>query len=351
MPELAEPVLGRFFDEAAAEYAQAASFAGERHYELMIAGRSIGLRVAGQTLAEALLPAFGRRVTSGQPVEPDVTVSMWEEVSCPSGAAPVPWRADDLGPRGLVDMSGDGVVAVHNAAVTLAGLDRRSVLYRVSDVRTLEWFELRSPLRPGLFFALASATRHLVHGGVVGDQERGGVLIAGASGSGKTTVSLAALAGGFAYVSDDYCLLDMASTPTAWNIFGNAKLDAGHRARFPEFGAATYQPGPASPDEKAVLDVSKLLPTAVAESLPIRCVLCPSITGGQTSWRRISEFQGLLALAPSTSLQMPFDGGSVVTSLVRLARSVPCFALDVGDNPSDLCVALDAVLTQSLTRS
>jgi hypothetical protein len=347
MPELTERSLRGFADDAADEYTHAAAAVGELRYGLHVAGRAIGLRVAGSALADALIPAFGARITVGPPQQPDFTIRMWEEVSCPGGAIRPPWRTDDLGPRGLVSLPGDDTVtAVQNAAVTLFDSAAGEVLYRVRDVRTLEWFELRSPLRAGLFFALEGDNRHLVHGAVVGDRRRGGALIAGKSGSGKTTLSLAALAGGLSYVSDDYCLLDVASGPVAWNIFGNAKLDDGHCARFPDFGAVVSRPRTDLADEKTVLDVAQLFPDAVVQALPIRCVVCPSIKGGATRWRPVGNFQGLLALAPSTSLQMPFDGGAVVQSLAKLVGSVPSYALDVGDEPADLCDALEAILEE-----
>jgi hypothetical protein len=180
-----------------------------------------------------------------------------------------------------------------------------------------------------------------VHAGSAGDADRGGVLIAGASGSGKTTVALAALAAGMRYVSDDYVLLHGGPEPVAWNLYGTAKLDAGHLLRFPQFASAGV---PNDPDEKAVLSVLEEAPGALVEQLPIRAIVVPRVRGGRAAVRASSAADALLALAPSTALQMPFDNGRALAVLADVARAVPCFALDVGDDPGDLAVALNRVL-------
>jgi hypothetical protein len=100
------------------------------------------------------------------------------------------------------------------------------------------------------------------------------------------------------------------------------------------------------PDEKAILDVHRLMPRALASSLPIRAVLVPRIRGGHARLRPASAGEALLALAPSTAFQMPFDGGRVMGALAAAARAVPAFALDVGDDPRELAQAVDRALDE-----
>lgn len=264
------------------------------------------------------------------------------------GAILVPWGQGDVGPRGLVaGPESASVLAIHEAgssALTMFDRRSRSLLHRVPGASMLPWWERAAPLRPALFWALSGRGRHLVHAGVVGDEQRGGVLLAGAGGSGKTTVALAALAAGMAYVGDDYVLLHTEGRPVAWNIFGTAKLDAGHVGRFPELSRdLAISPEPVF-EEKHVLDVHRLMGDSLVSSLPIRAVLVPRIRGGKARLRPASPGEALLALAPSTAFQMPYDGGEVVGALATVARSVPAFALDVGDEPGELAEALDRVL-------
>ncbi len=347
MSRPAEDALPGFFEEAAREHAAALASAGEVERDLDFGGCRLRLRFAGPALASGITEALAPRQTErGDRI--DATLGLWEESRVPGGARPVPWRDGDLAARGLLrGPRGSSTIAVHevgSGAVTLADRASRRILYRVPDVAALPWWERAAPLRPALFWALSGQGRHLVHAGAVGDAQRGGVLLAGAGGSGKTTVALAALAAGMAYVADDYLLLHTEPEPVAWNLFGTAKLDAGHLERFPRLADAVSVSADPVADEKSVLDVGAHFPEALVSSLRIRAVIVPRIRGGRTVLREASPGEALLALAPSTTFQMPFDDGQVVASLAAVARRVPAFGLDVGEDPRELAQAIDRVL-------
>ncbi|HYB23828.1 MAG TPA: hypothetical protein VED41_08525, partial [Solirubrobacteraceae bacterium] len=347
MSRPAEQALRAFYTQAAREHARTLAATDAIEREVRLGDRRIRLCFAGAGLADALTGALTPNLLDAS-APADFTVGLWEESRVPGGRLALPWRDVDLAARGLLRVEPDAqVVAVHEAgsgAVTLVDRAAGQLLHRVPDAQTLPWWERAAPLRPAFFWALGGPRRHLVHAGAVGDERRGGVLLAGAGGSGKTTVALAAVSAGMAYVADDYLLLHAEREPAAWNLYGTAKLDAGHLARFPELaGAVTRSTNPLA-DEKFVLDVAALAPQRLARSLPIRAVLVPHIRGGHARLRRTSAGQALLALAPSTTFQMPFDDGRAVRTLADVARGLPAFALDVGDDPRELVQALDDVL-------
>jgi hypothetical protein len=335
---LAATALGSFFAGAAGEFDAAAERLGLTEHRLRFGSCTVRLRFAGSELAAVLLPAFGDR-GGGASADFGATIDLWEERSCAGGSAPFPWAFAEIGPGGLV--RGDGsqrVLAVHETAsrsLTLVDLDRRKLLHRVPDAAAVRWWERAAPLRSALYWALGGRHRHLVHAGAVGDQ-RGCALLAGASGSGKTTAALAALAHGLLYIADDYVLLDIADEATACSIYGTAKLDDGHLERFPTLASKVRHPPAADAGQKAVLDVARLMPDSTRESLPVRAVIVPRICGGRSRLRRIKAGAAMLALAPSTVLQQPFGEGEVVGALAEVVRRVPCFALDVGDDVADL---------------
>lgn len=224
------------------------------------------------------------------------------------------------------------MAAVHDTywgAVTLADRADHSLLYRVPAVDRVPWWEHATPLRLPLFWAVGSRDRHLVHAGAVGD-DRGCVLLVGVSGSGKTTVALAAVTHGIGFLADDFVLLDVRGRPTANSIYNRLSI---------------RESGPAA--QKTVLDVSSLAPGALRDSLPVRAVVVPRIRGGRARLRSISGGEALRVWAPATALQMPLDGGAVVASLARVVREVPCFALDVGDEPAGIAGAVAQVLEQA----
>ncbi len=372
MSRPAEPALDEFFTGAEREFAGVAGRTGLVERELRFGEQRVSVRVAGAELAGVLLGALTARTApesarnGGQSdLEEDASILVWEESACPGGALPVPWRESDVGPGGLVGTLREAAtVAVQQpgyGAITLVQRSRRALLHRVPDRHLIPWWERAAPLRIALFWALGGEGRQLVHAGVVGDS-RGGALVAGASGSGKTTVALAALTRGIGYLSDDYVLLD--TTPgtahslynvvsvrpgpdaTAHALYRTAKLDDGHLARFPMLAEAAAFPPPEAAGEKAVLDVVATMPGAVHDQLPIRAVLVPKIRGGHTQVRPTSPTRALLALAPSTVFQMPFRDGSVLGSLGALVQRVPCFDLEVGDDQVELGEAIERVLDQ-----
>ena len=342
MPRVLEGRLSSFYASQVQEFAGAANRNGLVEETLCFGDRRVHLRFAGQALSDVLMgPLYGR--VERRPGAADAQIDLW---AC--GDRGVPWAMADIGPAGLVRGSdAASVLAVHetgSGAVTLVDVPRRAILYRVNSPERVPWWERAAPLRTALFWALSGQDHHLVHSGAVGD-DRGGVLLAGASGSGKTTVALAALVHGLGYLADDYVLLHTAATgATAHAIYDTAKLDEVHRRRFGTLAPEVRLPPPADATEKAVLDVGRLMPGAAYDSLPVRGVVVPRIRGGRTSVRGLGAAEALLALGPSTVLQTPFDDGGVLGVLAELVRGVPCFALDVGDDVDGVAGGVERVL-------
>jgi hypothetical protein len=326
---MAPPSLAGFYAAATREHDLAVRHEGAVERHLRIADRTVRLRVAGGGLADALLGALAqRRAERSEHVH--ATIAVWEEQACPAGALRFPWSIHDVGPGGLVrGADPDHLLAVHetySGALTMVASAARPTLHRVPHRDRLPWWERSAPLRPSLFWALGGEGRDLVHAAAVGD-DRGAVLLVGARGSGKTTVALAALNAGLGFVADDYLLLHSAGRPEVFSLYGTASVRA--------------EP-PAEP--KTVLDVGALVAGSLRESLPVRAVVAPRICGGRTGLRRASPAEALRAWAPSTIFHMPFDGGAVFAALAAVVRQVPCYALDVGDDPAELASAVDRVL-------
>jgi hypothetical protein len=329
---IATPALDSYFTAAAREHALVVQQQGVVERQLRWANLRVRVRVAGTELPGALLgPLLHRR--DEEPGAVRATISVWEESACTAGALPFPWDLSDIEPGGLVrGPELDGVVAVHetySGAVTLTESGRRAVLHRVPHRNKLPWWERAAPLRPSLFWALGGENRQLVHASAIGDQ-RGAVLLVGARGSGKTTVVLAALERGLGFVGDDYLLLQTTGAPVAFSVYSTVCVRAEPDAR-----------------AKTVLDVAAQMPGSLRESLPIRAVVAPRICGGQADWRRVRPAVALRAWAPSTVFHMPVGDGAMLASLASAVRQLPCFQLDVGDNPAELASAVLRVLEQA----
>jgi hypothetical protein len=328
MPTLDEAPLETFYAAAAAEFGQAVEREGVVEQVVKFGDVGVRLRFARSPLAELLSDSFARRYEDGG-CDVEATISSWEEGGA---AARVPWGEAELAPGGLVSGVGAGpVVAVHDTywgAVTLADLPSRTVLYRVPSPEAVPWWERAAPLRLGLSLALRGKGRHVVHAGAVGD-DRGAVLLVGPRGSGKTTVALAAVENGLDFIADDYALLDIGPLATVSSVYSTLSVR-----------------GDASDSTKEVVDVDAVRPGVLRGSLPVRGLIAPRTGDGPARLRRISPAAALLAWAPTTALQFPFDDGAVVASLGVVARQVACFALDIGDEPSEMARAVEQVLEQ-----
>jgi hypothetical protein len=90
-----------------------------------------------------------------------------------------------------------------------------------------------------------------------------------------------------------------------------------------------------------------LRPGGLRAALSVCAVIVPRIRGGRASLRRVGPAETLRALAPTTLLQFPFGDRAAFGSLAALVRRVPCFGLDVGDDPSELAAAVQQALELS----
>jgi hypothetical protein len=140
---------------------------------------------------------------------------------------------------------------------------------------------------------------------------------------------MAAVRHGLRFVADDYILLD------------SAKCEA-----VSLYNTISVLPAPGS-GEKTVVDLTSWRPGSLSASLPVRAIVAPGIHGSTTQVRPLSPAAALRAWAPSTVFHMPFDNGTVFSTLADVVRRVPCFALDVGDNEADLASAVVEVLDRA----
>ena len=200
-----------------------------------------------------------------------------------------------------------------------------TVRRQVGDVGELTWWERAAPLRIALSRVLGADNRQVVHASVVGD-DRGAVAVVGPRGSGKTTAALAAVHGGFGFVADDYVLLRTEPRAQAICLYSTACI----RTR-------------SSDHAKRVIDVGSVHADALRRALPLLAVVAPRVCGGRTRRHRIAAPAALRAWAPTTAVLMTGQHGAAIPLLATVVRSLPCYALDVGDDPRDIAEAVHEI--------
>jgi len=195
---------------------------------------------------------------------------------------------------------------------------------------------------------------------------RGGVLLVGRSGSGKSTTSLACIGSTLGYAADDYCLLSFPEMgpPLVHSVYATGKADSDSVGRLPGHLRQAFASARLCDASKLVLFVTEEFPKVPLRSFPLRsfplrsfplrsfplrAVVFPRIKrrdaseadaapvdpSGAARLEPMSAVEALRALAPSTIFQMPGERAVGFSRLAAMARSVPCHSLLPGSDPTD----------------
>jgi hypothetical protein len=329
----------RFFAATSKAFDQAEESVGLRvTRDYRIGGFLIRLHFAGCALVPAVTRALAHLAVPIPTSEPNLTINVWDSVSTRSVMPPPPWSSSDYLARG--EIRGYNVGGMRVAFDICAGLlesldsERRLGFYWIRDARQLPEYESGAPILTLFHWWLRAQGLQLVHAAAIGTRS-GGVLLAGAGGSGKSTTALACLDAGMAYASDDYCLLETMPEPYAHSLYNTGKLDPDSLARLPQFGSFIENPN-WKHGNKALLFLNEHFPGQVVPGFPLRAVLLPKVTGrDRTSLRLASPAVALRALAPSTIFQLGADGSALQT-MAELIRRVPCYQLDLGTHMAQI---------------
>ena len=315
---------------------------------LQIGGKRVLLRFAGRPLTPYLVPAF--RHLSDDSITPgtaELTICAWDSAST---GVPLPLEVGDLVAhhrRGMPDSRPSGrVLSAYrrpDPGFSMLDLDSATGIYWIPDAASTPYEDRSGTFRAILSWWMAAHGRQFVHGAAIGDA-RGGVLVVGKSGSGKSTTALSCLMAGFDYVGDDYCLLDPGVPPVVHSLFGSAKLHAHHIERFPQLADLVTNPARLE-IEKGVFLLGDHIPERLVASLTVRAVLVPSVVGhGPTEMLPLSSPRALAALAPSTLLQLSATRNEALARMAALVRSVPAFELRLGEKIDDIPMVIDRLL-------
>ena len=334
---LADPFAGTALraDELSAEFERAAHAAGEiveRTY--LIAGQSLRLRFAGPALLERLSPSIEHLASDGG--EREHVVEIWDGAS--TREPPAPAGSETLPPAGIATTVGEGWRAIYQVGVrTLSVVDLSAdrSWYWAADADALPEWECSTPIRHILHLWLASRGVQFVHAGAVGRPE-GGCLIVGKSGSGKSTSTLSSLGTDLLYAGDDYVGVSLADDGSAYahSIYGCGKLETSHVARLPGLRLVPRRERPGvlqARRDKTIFYVRETYPEQVTTGFPLRAIIVPRIEpDARTALREIPLTQTLRALVPSTMFEIHAAGQGALSSLTRLAQSVPSYELRLG---------------------
>ena len=340
----AVPQLDGYFQHAHAAF-QVAEEAQEQPTSAFysIGGYTIQLRSAGPAVLERWSAALEH--VKARPQEPALTVLMWDSVSAGTTMASPPWDPDEYDLRGQV-RSPDGEhplrVAYHLASGVLSMLDlrRNLALHWVRDTRQLPYYEVAAPLLRILHWWMAARGLQCMHVGGVGTAN-GGVMLAGKSGSGKSTTCLACVDSQLSFVGDDFCLLQMSPEPVLHSLYSAVTMAEESFRKLPPPTTLVHHPY-LSGSEKALLLLHQRAPEKIITRTPVRALLIPCETDrSATRVTPVPPEEAFKAFAPSTLFQLPGADNAAMRTMGQLVRTVPSYRLELG---KDLSRVADLIL-------
>lgn len=211
-------------------------------------------------------------------------------------------------------------------------------------------WEEGSPLRLFLHWAYAAAGKRLTHAATLGLNGRG-VLIAGASGSGKSGTTLAGLLNGLDSVGDDYVLVEQGSSVVAHAVFRVFKQDPEGLRRA---GLSREALGDTRLNwhDKIEFDAAGLSPDRFVERMDICALLLPEIARSKhTQVERVSTKDAALGLAPSSVFQLPGDAGDGFRFLAALVKRLPAYRVSLSENPAEIADTIGSFLEREVQHS
>jgi len=307
-------------------------------------GRRGILHFCDSALEKILYAALAHQELPNGRIEPDFKILAWDSLHSGVPMWSPPWTTDDYLARGEIAGYNDerfrAVFQLDSRVLSLYDANRRIGLWWTQDFAQLPLYERAAPflLLFHWWHALNNHHSFLLHAAAVGTENGSGLLLAGRSGTGKSTTALASLVDGdLFYVADDYCIVRAgAERPTVYSLYCSAKLDSKTLASFPRLGhKASFDEIGRDPEGKIAFDLYRSFPHSLRKKLPLCAILLPRVPKDKNGTRPnrftpVGSGTAVRALAPSTLFQLPGAGPNNFRMIAALANRLPCFQLELG---------------------
>jgi hypothetical protein len=316
--------------------------AGTCERRLVIASVNLRLRLANPQLAEISLRALAHHAVAEESASaPDVTISVLDRDAPGNPLRNLPRTAPPNGPAGSDRVErwsyegalGRGLLHEGFRALFLWNRTHGSAALWLGEAGDLPYHLVALPLLPILSWVLAERGFAVVHGAAVATAS-GAVLLAGRSGTGKSTAALACLSDGLGFLGDDMCIIEPGARPVVHSLFCSAKLDIPDTPRFPALSPALVHSSGAG-WEKAVYLFDRHFARSVLRRAPLAGVAIP-MRGTAALAPRLSPRQGFLAMAPNTVFQLPGAARAACAGVKEVVSRVPVHAVGVGETIAEI---------------
>jgi hypothetical protein len=296
-------------------------------------------QIAAPPLEDRLWPAFAP-LEQPVPASADLTISCWDAHATGVSAPRAPFTPNEILPSGVVRGHVDGRIRViydtWMRMLTVYDRDRRHAWVCVADQSSVPaWFE-RAPFRTILRWWADDAGLVPMHASAFARNGEG-IVLAGASGSGKSTTGLTCMAAGWDFIADDFCMITTGPEPMVHPVYSLAKLEPDALDRLPSL--ARYVVDPTS--EQLVVNPA----TRIAHGARLRALLLGRVTSRpSTSVTPVDTNTAFRTLVEGSVLEGLGAGTRTLGELAALLRTVTCARIDLGSDPEGIVDMMQTVL-------
>ncbi len=321
---------------------------GKQTYSFLLANYPVKINTAGKKLQPILCKAFSHLTQTNSSSTDQFEISVWDERETEIALPTPPWKwPSTQNPQSVTqfELKNYFVILADNRMVFyIYDITRNKAIICIKDVTLLPNYFLSSPFFKLIKLWSKRADLNIFHAGCVANYEHA-VLFVGQGGKGKSTSAIQCLSGGLNYLGDDYVLVNLKNTPIAYSIYCSGKLHAHHLKNFPALTEIT-NPGIVDIDNKPIIYLNDLFKDQMTVSSPIKAIVVPNITSANNSFiTRISPFEALKALAPSTIIQLDLGSNNVLSKMADLTKKTACYRLDLGTNLEGIAPEIKSLLS------
>jgi hypothetical protein len=339
-----------FFHEAGSIVRKIASFVSTpAEFCFSIDGLIIRLRFLDRDLVEKIRPAFEHLTHATPAASPDLTIHLWSEnADLPSVPRPHPLMLETVRKHLLRVCCDQRYKAFDENWVnsrTWIDLEAGEAFYCVRNAAELPYYETAAPMRALLNAFLNHHRRQLVHASAVGDS-RGGLLLLGEGGSGKSSTALLCLDSPLFHLADDWCVIAPGVTPRLASAYSSAKLRPDNLHRFPALAARIHNREKLQ-DEKATLFLNRHFPEKLLRACPARALVLPVVTGESTTRiERVSGTAAWRAMVSCTLEQIPGTDRDSIALMSAFCGRLPAYRILLGSDLPAIPGVLSGLLDQ-----
>ena len=339
-----------FFREAESVVSRIASTASAcTEFDFSVDGLVIRCRFFDDALVDKIRPAFEHLAIGMRASSVDLTIHLWTEHPDLPSVPPAHPLMLETARKHLLRLCSDSRFKAFDedwlGSRTWIDLDAGEAFYCVRSAASLPYYETAAPLRALLNAFLNRHRRQLVHASAVGDS-RGGLLLVGEGGSGKSSTALLCLDSPLFHLADDWCVITPGVSPRLASAYNSAKLRPDNLHRFPALAARIHNHDRLD-EEKATLFLHRHFPEKLLSGCPARALLLPTVTGEATTRiERVAGTAAWRAMVSCTLAQIPGADRDSITLMSAFSARLPAYRILLGSDLPAIPGVLSALLDQ-----